>query len=383
MHSPQSISVWGRSRFGMKSWPRGKTELYLSSERDRYKWRRALRDLDCKTHTLCMITVAASTVGGLMLAASVAFFTSVYGRVLGVSGMIKRTFTSLLEGKLDTISAYFLAGMFVAGRFISSPDFSQSHPVSLAVLGGLLTGAGATLANGCTSGHGLCGLSRLSPRSIAAVGTLMLSGIVGNYLFFGPRFNQEPPTLDFSLPDVPTAVLIVPAMLFVGALLVPRQISTKFNAVSSFAVGITFGTGLLVSGMTTPSKIQDFLSLPSVFFKAPDGLHSSFDPSLMFVLGAGLLPNLFIYPLIRRVQEKPLSTDDWALPQNTLIDKRLILGSSLFGLGFGIGGICPGPFAVIASHSLSQAWVLSYGIAYLVGLSAVKHFDERTQRKLK
>lgn len=98
----------------------------------------------------------------------------------------------------------------------------------------------------------------------------------------------------------------------------------------SFTVGLLFAIGLAISGMTQPQKILDFLN------------PWSWDPSLLFVMLGAVGVHLISYPLVRR-RVSPLLDTKWHVPNRKDVSTRLILGSALFGIGWGLAGFCPGP----------------------------------------
>ncbi|MEO8527402.1 MAG: DUF6691 family protein, partial [Caldimonas sp.] len=95
--------------------------------------------------------------------------------------------------------------------------------------------------------------------------------------------------------------------------------------------GLLFGTGLIAGGMTDPSKVQGFLD--------PFG---AWDPSLAFVMGGAVLVGIAGFAIARR-RRLAWSGEPIDLPRSRAIDGRLLLGGALFGTGWGIGGLCPGP----------------------------------------
>ncbi|MGE3974693.1 MAG: DUF6691 family protein [Bdellovibrionales bacterium] len=103
----------------------------------------------------------------------------------------------------------------------------------------------------------------------------------------------------------------------------------KQNAVS-FVVGFLFAVGLAVSGMTQPQKVIGFLD------------PWNWDPSLLFVMLGAVGVHLISYPLIKR-RSSPLLDTKWHIPTRKDVTTRLILGSALFGVGWGLAGFCPGP----------------------------------------
>lgn len=120
-------------------------------------------------------------IGGLMIGSAAGGFLVLTGRIAGVSGLLANTLGLSRTGS-RSLSALFLAGLLVTSGLalaikpISLP--SLSIPATpLLVLAGLLVGFGTRLGSGCTSGHGVCGLARLSPRSMVATGVFMFMGM--------------------------------------------------------------------------------------------------------------------------------------------------------------------------------------------------------------
>lgn len=120
-------------------------------------------------------------IGGLMIGAAAGGFLVLTGRIAGISGLLANTFGLSPAGD-RTLSSLFLAGLMVASGLalaikpMSLPSLSVSA-TPLLVLAGLLVGFGTRLGSGCTSGHGVCGLARLSPRSMVATGVFMFMGM--------------------------------------------------------------------------------------------------------------------------------------------------------------------------------------------------------------
>ena len=112
-------------------------------------------------------------IGGLMIGTAAALLLLVNGKIAGISGILGST----LEGRDMGQSAPFLAGMIGAAALYAlvtgGPGITVTDSVPVLMIGGLLVGFGTRLGSGCTSGHGVCGLSRLSPRSLAATGVFM------------------------------------------------------------------------------------------------------------------------------------------------------------------------------------------------------------------
>ena len=128
-----------------------------------------------------------------------------------------------------------------------------------------------------------------------------------------------------------------------------------------FISGILFGFGLTLSGMLDPSKVQAFLNITN-----------NWDPSLAFVmLGGILITSIGYFFSLKRLS--PFFDKQFHMPiNNEIVDKNLILGSALFGIGWGLGGLCPGPAVAILSYSFFPAII--FMIAMLIGLFIGKRF---------
>jgi uncharacterized membrane protein YedE/YeeE len=98
-----------------------------------------------------------------------------------------------------------------------------------------------------------------------------------------------------------------------------------------FAVGLVFGMGLYLSGMTQPSKVQGFLDI-----------FGRWDPSLAFVMAGAIIVGLLAFSVVKR-RSKTFLGDEFQLPPIGKVDKPLIVGSFIFGIGWGLSGVCPGP----------------------------------------
>lgn len=120
-------------------------------------------------------------IGGLLIGASVSLFLYSFGRVTGISGIIGSLLMNEKEGRDE--KGLFIIGLLLGGvalKLFYPQSFSGHTDLNYAglVLAGLLVGFGTSLGSGCTSGHGVCGISRLSWRSIIATCTFMASGIL-------------------------------------------------------------------------------------------------------------------------------------------------------------------------------------------------------------
>jgi uncharacterized protein len=122
-------------------------------------------------------TPLSALVGGALIGLAASALWLLSGRIAGVSGIVA---TALFDRRERGWQIAFIAGLVAGGLFmaaVSPPSFAPSaRPLALLAGAGLLVGAGTSLAGGCTSGHGVCGVGRLSPRSIAATATFMVTG---------------------------------------------------------------------------------------------------------------------------------------------------------------------------------------------------------------
>lgn len=135
---------------------------------------------------------------------------------------------------------------------------------------------------------------------------------------------------------------------------------------SALFCGILFALGLGVSGMTQPQKVIGFLDL-----------FGTWDPSLLFVMVGGLLVYGVGYRLISK-RPQPLFAPRFLIPTSRLIDHRLLLGSALFGIGWGIAGFCPGP-ALASLVTLSRAPLL-FGISMILTVVIFEKVQEKKER---
>jgi len=137
----------------------------------------------------------------------------------------------------------------------------------------------------------------------------------------------------------------------------------KQNVVS-FVVGFVFAIGLAISGMTQPQKIIGFLN------------PWDWDPSLLFVMIGAIGIHFATYPLIRK-RTTPLLDTKWHIPTRKDVTTRLVLGSALFGIGWGLGGFCPGPG--VTSLATGDFKVVLFVGAMIAGMILFK----KTERYLK
>eukprot|EP01035_Chromulina_nebulosa_P018229 gene18229-23898_t len=249
-------------------------------------------------------------------------------KITGLSGIFSNSVIPTADNDDNTWSLIYVIGLGSSGFIVSTyyPELYSYNEVTIStsvlLLSGFLGGFGTRLGNGCTSGHGLCGLPRLSPRSLVAVLSFMLTGAISainrkyivefiDNIIYLPEFKGN----SYSL-------LTTIASLTVISTLYNKKYNFSLknftNYLVTYASAFIFGIGLSIAGMCDSRKIINFLD-----FLNPNG----WDPSLIGVLGAGIVK------------------------ENLIINWKLIVGSALFGISWGISGICPGPGIVLAGSN--------------------------------
>ena len=137
---------------------------------------------------------------------------------------------------------------------------------------------------------------------------------------------------------------------------------------STLIAGLIFGTGLILSGMANPIKVQNFLD----FF-------GSWDPSLALVMGGAILVTMPGFWLVQK-RKTPFFNNVFHLPTKTDFDFRLLAGATIFGVGWGLGGFCPGP--AVTSLPLAAKGTLVFVPAMLIGMAAAKLTSLTSRRSI-
>lgn len=132
---------------------------------------------------------------------------------------------------------------------------------------------------------------------------------------------------------------------------------------TAFFAGLVFGLGLILSGMANPAKVLGFLDLAGAW-----------DPSLAFVMAGAIGVGVFAFTLARRRTVSCLGLD-MKLPTAREIDRRLVGGSLLFGIGWGIAGFCPGP--ALVAIGMGEAKAVVFVVAMLVGMGVFELLERR------
>jgi uncharacterized membrane protein YedE/YeeE len=142
------------------------------------------------------------------------------------------------------------------------------------------------------------------------------------------------------------------------------QNTSVFSNLSEYLIGVLFGLGLIISGMTNPAKILAFLDIAGAW-----------DPSLIFVMGGAVLVSLIAFYLAKNRTQSFLG-GAMQIPTRRDIDRPLIIGSAMFGVGWGLAGFCPGP--ALVSLGSGELKALVFVVAMLGGMLL---FDFLGQKK--
>jgi uncharacterized protein len=139
------------------------------------------------------------------------------------------------------------------------------------------------------------------------------------------------------------------------------MMSAAFRPLVALLCGSLFGFGLALSGMLDPTRVRGFLDV-----------FGHWDPSLIFVLG-GAVGASFLGVRMSRLRAQPLLAKSYDLPSSSQIDAKLVAGALIFGLGWGLSGLCPGP--AVAGLVLGIQPIIAFVIAMLVGMGVYSTFE--------
>ncbi|KAN0139545.1 hypothetical protein V8E53_002661 [Lactarius tabidus] len=283
-------------------------------------------------------TPLQSFLGGVCVAFPVHALLSFNNNTFGISGFIHGAARGRLEDAMS-VFGLVLGGAVVAVIEGGKPTVGDSSAIPL-ILSGLLVGAGTKMSNGCTSGHMICGLSHFSIRSIAATATFTATASLTACL---RHSTLAPLPGDPSLGAHGSAFLASGVVALVSTL-VASQTGVYARRAVALCSAVGFAFALRLSNLTDARRVLGFLLTPA---------HAAFDPSLAYLaIGAIPLTSLLYRMGSVRVQ-----------PKKGKVDGRLLVGAALFGVGWGIEGICPGPGLI------NFGWALATGAASIKPLA--------------
>ena len=304
-------------------------------------------------------------IGGFFISLSSSIHLLLKGKITGYSGIFFNLITGtdflynfcFLLGTLITPSYILLFNKSSFTNFENKEYFISDLNIFGFIFSGLLVGIGTKMGNGCTSGHGVCGIPRLSIRSIVAVCMFMITGITTSTLnsklnFFSYNSIEIP---NIKIPYLELIIFLFCLICIILILIIDSKgIYAKKDLtdhIISFIVGILFAFGLIQSGMIGRHKVTGFLCL-----------NSKWDYSLLFVLGSAVGFNLITFHYILNLR-KPIFNKEFIISKNKNIDLKLIIGAGIFGIGWGLGGICPGPALVTSFYYFPQTAVFILMVA--------------------
>lgn len=347
---------------------------------------------------MSLFTPVQGLIGGSLIGVAAASLLLLNGDILGLSGITTSTILYPKRHYSDASMQWksvFLASLLVTSQLFLAESARNSPLMQLPlrvsplgqIIGGFLVGFGTKLGSGCTSGHGICGLARLSKRSFVAVATFMSTAFITTFLTTGPLSSQtellrsaHAPVFQPILGYVVTAFSVLAAIFHAvlppaSNIPVKRRTNHHRKNWAAVSAGAVFATGLWCSGMVFPSKIFGFLHLSGL-------LDGSFDPTLILVMGGGVMVSFISYQFVQGYSilkhdctlSCPLMmsenhckpTGSFGIPTRTTIDSSLVLGSALFGIGWSISALCPGPAFFHVATGFVNVIVLWWP-AYLTG----------------
>jgi len=296
-----------------------------------------------------------ASLGGTILGLSTCAYLALVGKVSGCSGTLRGPYLQLTcQTNSNAYHIVYLGGLMLGGA-IMQYCYPQGYEdggyrADLMIFSGILVGIGTTLGHGCTSGHGLCGLARWSKRSLVAVCSFFMTGVVvASALYPALKSEWEPQS-----PPSATAphVSLLYAVFGVSFVFISygAYILKELAIIASILLcSLAFAIGLVLSGMVKPTKVHGFLAI-----------NKNWDPSLLFVFFSGLTVNLILWPFIMK-KARPAACPAFDLPQATEIKAELVYGGVIFGLGWALGGVCPGPSIVGLSGEYGMSMLIWMG----------------------
>jgi uncharacterized membrane protein YedE/YeeE len=324
-----------------------------------------------------------ATIGGVLIAAASSLNLFLKGRVTGFSGVAFALWSgeegsntwrwSLLLGLISSSLILRLSSLGKDTFFEPQSTFSKDFSLAAIILSSIFVGLGTKIGNGCTSGHGVCGLPRFSLRSFVAVMVFLITGIGTATLRHNVPFLTNESFLtswgvemyeksgNFKEYFYYTTLVIILVLTLFYLIILYRHEYNKSNSrefsdgIIGYFVGFIFGLGLCISGMAKRSKVINFLAISS-----------DWDASLLFVLGVSVGINVITFHFIlNRSDNPPLSDKPISLKPGNDLDVNLIIGPFLFGMGWGLSGLCPGP--VMVNLFLYLPHMVFFSVFFILG----------------
>jgi uncharacterized membrane protein YedE/YeeE len=413
----------------------------------KYKQQQRIREINSmilfplvhnQVHTMSLastFTPISGLLGGGLIGLSAGTLLLLNGDILGASGIVSSVTVSPWKAITDPSQHWkivFLSSLLLTSTIYYGPTFDAPAAASLSsgrsisplgnILAGFLVGFGTKLGNGCTTGHGICGMARMSLRSLASVTTFMATGVamtvltsptgpLANYTKF-LQTNTSTSTddrLEFA-GSLVTLSIVGAALLATYSMSRRKEASSQdsngnASAISSYAAkvgpaalsGIMFAAGLYNSGMIYAFKVFGFMDVSAIS-------SGDWDPTLAMVMGGGLMTSWIAYQFVnvdgntcdsvdinnsanisfskvsRRVSlDSPFvlpNGSKFGVPTNKSIDFNLLAGATFFGLGWGIAGVCPGPAILLAGVGVPSV-LLYWWPSFIVGSYLANEYKSR------
>jgi uncharacterized membrane protein YedE/YeeE len=285
--------------------------------------------------------------GGLLAGAGVALLFVLTGRIGGMSTVFSSTWSYAVQRPFFQQARFvdsrgwrlvYAAGL-ILGALLWWLGVAGGQPQATAVptwqlvVGGFFVGYGARLGNGCTSGHGICGL-----------GSLQLALSDGGGDLHGHGLSHGQPGGEVA------AMSAAPGLAKPAPAAAPKREATPaspvslFRALATLASGALFGFGLSYAGMIRPEVVLSFLRFQ--------------DWGLLLVMGGAVMVVVLVYQLAPRLMARPVLDDHFHRHPSSW-NRDTALGAALFGVGWGLCGVCPGPaIAGLGTGNWDLLWAL-------------------------
>ena len=366
----------------------------------------------------CFRLTVSCLLSSYLSGASAATLLVTNGDILGYSGLISTTGLHIRENLKEPTAHWKLVWL---GTFMLTVNFWINHvedanrdprletkDVAVAshfahLIGGFLVGLGTKVGNGCTSGHGICGISRWSKRSLVSVPIFTFCSMATTAVLNGPAFEKY--TAIFRTDTLPVyskllGTLVTASVAGLGLLRTTppstkqkslvsteEQAAAQKKVYGAAASAILSALGLIVSGMIKKSKVTDFLDL-CAFCRSGGKM----DPTLMTVLGSAIFTSWLGYQWVQgwntiknsRACVKPLAGGKFCIPTSNVVDGQLMACAAVFGIGWGMTSVCPGPALYHAAAGMSDVilvWFPSFYAGSWMGVQVKNYLAKSKEKK--
>ena len=334
-----------------------------------------------QTHSSILALLGGVLVGGVAVTR-----LALVGKVTGISGILNGSSIYKLDkvpyeervAKILFVFGVCLGGLLCYLLFPESFLDWNTVPIERPIIGGFLVGLGSAIGNGCTSGHGVCGISNFRVRSIVATAVFMTTGILTaiftSSLSYFPEFDNKLNMLTASITFM-IALLLCLSLYFIGMKIsdgkwINEESSKRyFVSFSEFLTGLVFAVGMVLSNMSMNNATLSFLDL------------TQWNPALMFVMGGAICVAAPLF-YITKAKGTPFLSDKFDLPTSEDIDLQMISGSAIFGVGWGFFGACPGPALTNLFNMQSGYRPVLFIVCMILGFWVKEFsFDQYTKTK--